>query len=127
MITKVNVLPATGLKVRTENGARHIRDGGESVTLSSYYRRRIAAGDLVKVKTLPKPVKAEPAVSDVTQLEAQEAKPEVTLASVLASLDQNDPAQVTEGGKPSLNYLSDVLNRRVTRKEVDAALMEMEA
>ncbi|MBO6771758.1 DUF2635 domain-containing protein [Thalassospira sp.] len=51
MTNKVNVVPGKdGLKVRTENGARHIRPKGESVSLTSYYRRRIAAGDLKQVK-----------------------------------------------------------------------------
>jgi|MDSZ01.3.fsa_nt_gb hypothetical protein len=48
MSPKIHVVPRKGLKVRTENGARHIKPEGESVVLTSYYRRRLKDGDLVK-------------------------------------------------------------------------------
>lgn len=119
MTNKVNVVPGKdGLKVRTENGARHIRPKGESVSLTSYYRRRIAAGDLKQVKDLPE---------ETHEPDTPVVEEEVTLGSLLKTLDYSDQAQATEDGKPSLTYLSDILNRRVTRKEVDAALKEMEA
>lgn len=39
--------PAEGVKVRHPDG-RHLADKGEQVTMSSYWQRRIAAGDVVE-------------------------------------------------------------------------------
>lgn len=38
--------PANGLKVRHPDG-RHLADDGEVVTLTNYWRRRLAAGDVI--------------------------------------------------------------------------------
>ncbi len=46
-MSNIPVKPADGLKVRTEDGLRHIRPGGERVPPTTYYRRRIADGDLI--------------------------------------------------------------------------------
>ncbi len=40
--------PATGIKVRKENGA-HVKPSGEKLPNNSYYRRRFSDGDLVMV------------------------------------------------------------------------------
>ena len=56
------VKPADGLKVRHEDPRRgHVLAEGEDVVLTSFYRRRIADGDLVVTKRLPvpKPEKGE--------------------------------------------------------------------
>lgn len=105
----VTVIPADGLRVRTDDGRRHIREEGESVPQSTYYRRRIKAGDLIEVGEDGAPL------------------PPQSLAEALKALEQGNPDHWTEGGKPDLNHLSDVLNRRVSRKEVDETLQEMEA
>ena len=112
MHPKIHVVPRTGLKVRTRNGECHIRAEGEAVGPDTYYRRRIAAGDLV--------VMTDAATAD-------EAKVVPTLKDVLGALEKGNPAHWTEAGKPDLNHLSDVLNRRVSRREVDSLLKEMEA
>ena len=46
MNEKVKVYPKPGLKVRTEDGQRHIADEGETVLQTRYIRRRLKAGDL---------------------------------------------------------------------------------
>ncbi|MEQ8585153.1 MAG: DUF2635 domain-containing protein [Thalassobaculaceae bacterium] len=52
-MSTMRVKPADGLKVRTEDGRRHIKVGGETVQASPYIRRRIAAGDLVRLPDAP--------------------------------------------------------------------------
>lgn len=49
MTQKIEVRPAEGVKVRTEDGRRHIDPKGEAVPATTYYRRRITAGDLIHV------------------------------------------------------------------------------
>jgi len=44
---KVSVRPAPGIKVRTEDGRRHIAEKGEAVAATNYIARRLRAGDLV--------------------------------------------------------------------------------
>ena len=39
--------PAKGVKVRRPDG-RHLAEDGETVTMSAYWQRRLAAGDVVK-------------------------------------------------------------------------------
>ena len=99
------VKPAPGRRVRAQDGWRPLREDGETVALSTYYRRRLAAGDLIAA---PEP---RDAGGDAPRLE-----------DALAALEPGNPDHWTEAGKPDLNHLSDTLNRRVTRKEVDAAL-----
>lgn len=41
--------PAKGVKVRRPNDRRHLAEGGEEVTMSSYWLRRLADGDVVEV------------------------------------------------------------------------------
>ena len=48
--------PATGMKVRLENATRHLAAEGESVAMSSYWRRRLRDQDVVEAKP-PKPAK----------------------------------------------------------------------
>lgn len=47
-MSTTRVKPADGLKVRTEDGRRHFKADGETVELTTYVRRRLAAGDLVE-------------------------------------------------------------------------------
>jgi hypothetical protein len=103
---RIHVIPRAGVKVRTEDGRNHIDAGGQSVPRTSYYLRRIAAGDLVQVT---------------------DTGPRDRLIQALRELTPGDEGQWTDSGKPNLNYLRDVLNRRVSRKEVDDALKEMES
>ena len=46
MNERMLVRPAEGLKVRHPD-RRHLAKQGETVTLTSYWRRRIAAGDVI--------------------------------------------------------------------------------
>jgi hypothetical protein len=103
---RIFVRPRKGIKVRTEDGRGHIGDAGHSVRPTRYYRRRILAGDLVRV-------------SGMSQQER--------LIEAIRNLDPDDPGHWTSARKPDLNYLTDVLNRRVSRKEVDEALKAMES
>ena len=48
--------PAAGLLVRLENATRHLAAGGETVVMSSYWRRRLRDGDVAEAKP-PKPAK----------------------------------------------------------------------
>jgi hypothetical protein len=41
--------PAQGVKVRKPETGQHLAEGGEEVTVSSYWLRRLAAGDVVEV------------------------------------------------------------------------------
>lgn len=115
---KITVKPAEGRRVRIENGRRHIREEGEAVVPSTYYRRRLADGDLVEVDAV---------AADTEPAAVSAAEPVTPLKEALAGLEQDNPDHWTESGKPDLNHLIDVLNRRVTRKEVDQAMKEMEA
>lgn len=103
--------PAPGRLVRTEDGRRHVREAGEPLPYTTYYRRRVDAGDLV----------------DVTGGTDAGGGQAPTLKDALRALEPGNPAHFTEAGKPDLNRLSDILNRRVTRKEVEQAMKEMEA
>lgn len=47
---KVTVKPREGVKVRTEDGSRFIKETGEPVPLTTYYRRRLTDGDLIEGK-----------------------------------------------------------------------------
>lgn len=47
-MSTMRVRPADGLKVRTEDGRRHVKEDGEVVELTTYYRRRLYGGDLVE-------------------------------------------------------------------------------
>lgn len=42
--------PRNGLKVRLENGMGYVAEDGQKLSLTAYYRRRIADGDLIEVK-----------------------------------------------------------------------------
>ena len=50
--------PAKGVKVRRPDG-RHLADEGETVIMSNYWQRRLAAGDVVKgaASAMPAPAK----------------------------------------------------------------------
>ena len=41
--------PADGRKVRRQDG-KHLAEGGETVELNSYWRRRLEAGDVIEVE-----------------------------------------------------------------------------
>ena len=49
--------PAPGMKVRLEDASRYVAEEGEDLPHTSYYRRRVRDGDLVKA-TPPKAPKA---------------------------------------------------------------------
>lgn len=49
-LKKVKVKPKDGLQVRFENG-QVMPSAGADVVLTSYYRRRLNDGDLVRVET----------------------------------------------------------------------------
>ena len=52
----IQVRPREGLRVRYEDPARgHVPPEGADVVLTTYYRRRIADGDLVLVDAPPPP------------------------------------------------------------------------
>lgn len=54
--------PAPGVKVRRPDGARkHLAEAGEEVTMSSYWRRRLAAGDVVEVAPAKAVAEVKPA------------------------------------------------------------------
>jgi len=105
-MTRLFVRPAVGLKVRHATHGRHIRVAGERVDDATYYRRRIAAGDLELVDA------------------EGEAMAEATaeLVQAVERLDPAEPSHWTKAGQHSLNHLTDALGRRVTREEVDHAL-----
>lgn len=107
-MTKRILKPAAGRLVRTEDGRRHVREAGEPQPLTTYYARRLNADDLV----------------DITDAAVAEA---MGLKDAISALEQDNPDHFTESGKPDLNHLSDLLNRRVTRKEVEQTMKEMEA
>ena len=48
--------PANGMLVKTEDAARYVEMSGEDLPDTSYYRRRVRDGDLVKAHP-PKPAK----------------------------------------------------------------------
>lgn len=100
---KLSVRPAPGLKVRAEDGLSQLKDEAQTVPASTYYRRRLAAGDLVAVDDTP-------------------LSPREQLIEAVRALDPGNVDHFTEGGKPSLNHLTDTLGRRITRAEVDEAL-----
>ena len=51
----LRVRPAEGLRVRYEDAARgHVPPEGDDVVLTTYYRRRIADGDLVVSDPTPR-------------------------------------------------------------------------
>lgn len=50
--------PAKGVKVRHPDG-RHLAEDGERLTMSSYWQRRLAAGDVVKGAAPAKAVAAK--------------------------------------------------------------------
>lgn len=53
--------PAEGVKVRHPDG-RHLASDGEAVTITAYWQRRLAAGDVVAVNAAaPAPVAAKQA------------------------------------------------------------------
>lgn len=49
-----NLIPADGIKVRKPDG-KHLDPAGESVEMSSYWLRRLAAGDVAEKKNQAKP------------------------------------------------------------------------
>ena len=52
--------PAAGLKVRHQDPRRgHVDPDGEEIVLTSFYRRRLADGDLVRAKRPAKPKNEE--------------------------------------------------------------------
>lgn len=104
-VKKVFVIPAEGVQVRIEDGSRHIKENGENVPLTSYYRRCITSGDLV-----------EPPKDELTDIQ-----------KALSELEEGNPSHFTQNGEPSLNHLKEVLSRKVTREEVEAAQQEMES
>lgn len=104
-MSKLFVRPAAGLKVRHATRRRHLRATGEWVADEVYYRRRIAAGDLEHL-----------AGADAARAEAIG-----DLVQAIQRLDQADPSHFTRGGEPSLNHLTDLLGRRVSREDVDQA------
>lgn len=101
-ITAVKLQPAPGRRVRLENGSRPLKAEGELVQLTSYWRRRLKAGDVIDITT-----------------------PESELVVALRSLDPANPAHFTENGQPDLTYLTELLNRKVTKKEVEAAMQDI--
>ena len=52
--------PLAGMKVRLEDCTRHLFPDGETVTMSSYWRRRVRDGDVTESKPKPKPPKSKP-------------------------------------------------------------------
>ena len=50
MIDRKKLKPAKGLKVRHPNDFRHMKEGGESVPMNTYWRRLLKAGDVVECK-----------------------------------------------------------------------------
>ena len=50
--------PARGLLVRLEDATRHLLAEGETVRMSSYWRRRIRDGDVAEAKP-PKPAEGD--------------------------------------------------------------------
>lgn len=45
----MRIKPRTGLTVRDPRTMKPLPDGGRDVTMSAYWRRRLAAGDVVPV------------------------------------------------------------------------------
>ena len=86
MNPKIHVVPRTGLKVRTRNGEASYPGRRRAVGPDTYYRRRIAAGDLV-------------VMTDAAT--AEEAKVVPTLKDVLGTLEEGNPAHWTEASKRS--------------------------
>jgi hypothetical protein len=50
MPTAVTIKPAPGLRVRTPDGSL-LPEAGATVELTIYWRRRLAAGDVIEVST----------------------------------------------------------------------------
>ena len=92
------VQPAPGLLVRREDAAGYIADEGEDVVLTTYYRRRLRDGDLVR---------AEPPAPD-DLLDA-------------ISLISDRPDAFTQDGRPKVEDLAAVLGREITAAERDRA------
>ena len=112
MMMEIFVRPEKGLRVRLEDGSRHIRPAGELVAFTTYIRRRLAAGDVILADE-----------SDAVPGDSHTAR----LREALAGLEAGNPAHWTKAGKPDLNHLTEVLGRRVTREAVDEALQQQEA
>ena len=56
------VRPAPGIKVRKEDPTQgHLPEEGAHVPLTSYYRRRLKDGDVVRGRRPGKPAEADPA------------------------------------------------------------------
>ncbi|MFP3943813.1 MAG: DUF2635 domain-containing protein [Alphaproteobacteria bacterium] len=53
MMDRIRVMPREGVKVRTEDGSRFIKEKGEPVPLTTYYRRRLRDGDLIEEPPSP--------------------------------------------------------------------------
>lgn len=49
MSNQKKLRPAEGVKVRHPDG-RHLAEQGETVTITAYWQRRLAEGDVVEVK-----------------------------------------------------------------------------
>ena len=55
---KINVKPRAGILVRHEDTGKPVKEAGEAVPNTAYYRRRIKDGDLIKVEETPAAAKA---------------------------------------------------------------------
>mgnify|MGYP001793380781 CR=1 FL=1 len=60
MTERVHIRPLRGLKVpNPSRGGRHLADGGERVGLSSYWHRRLRAGEVERIPAQNTAKKAE--------------------------------------------------------------------
>lgn len=66
-MSTMHLKPVPGLKVRRPD-RRHLAEAGEVVTMTPYWRRRLAAGDVVEVKG------AAPAAPAVAETAADEGR-----------------------------------------------------
>lgn len=97
---------------------------GKNVPSTPYWVRRLATGDVIRTTAAEAAAMlAAPAEAAPADLPA-DASP---LVKVIAGLNRDDPAHFTKGGRPNLNVLSELMARRVTADELDAALAEISA
>jgi len=57
MATTMKLKPAKGLLVAVPGESRNLNEQGETVTLTTYWRRRLADGDVVEIKGEGQPAK----------------------------------------------------------------------
>ena len=99
MTGTVFVRPSPGRVVYREDGGV-IPDTGESVALTTYYRRRLAERDLIQAER-PDPEEAD-------------------LGAAIVQL-VGDPDACTQDGRPKVEALEAILGRDVTAAERDRA------